>query len=369
MKKIMLGLFLSFLAVPGIWIAADGLTGRAETYSDAEQRMLETFPVSVTMDNLDQVGGQVEKYINDHAPFRDEQVALNAKLDYQLFDSTDTPTVTLGKNGWLFYAGQNSTDDFRGLGSRSEEWHQTAANLLNGIDASLEAQGIEFVVLFAPNKERIYKEYMPDYITMVNERNRLDVLVDYLRTATNIPIVYPKECFEDKSYQWYYKTDTHWNNAGGFLAGQELIQTLGGETWDISQVTVSYTPRGTGDLVRLAHLPSGEFDETEAMVDGYLPETVLHMTEDTSYYPSLKFYTSENAPDPRHIVIYRDSFADAINATMARYFARVDTYWWNSGAESLMGQEKPDVVIYEILERYIDERMIDDLNKLSQVWQ
>ena len=121
--------------------------------------------------------------------------------------------------------------------------------------------------------------------------------------------------------------------------------------------------------MRLAHLPSEEFDETEAIVDDYLPETVLHMEEDTSYYPSLKFYTSENAPDPRHVVIYRDSFADAINATMARYFARVDTYWWNSGAESLMSQEKPDVVVYEILERYIDERMIDDLNKLSQVWQ
>ena len=247
MKKIMLGLFLLFLGVPGIWITAEGLTGRAETYSDAEQRLLETFPTAVTIDNLDKVGGQVETYINDHAPFRDEQVAFNAKLDYHLFHSTDTPTVTLGKNGWLFYAGQNSTEDFRGLGGRSEEWHQTVAGLLNGIDASLEAQGIEFVVLLAPNKERIYSEYMPEYITMVNERNRLDILADYLRTATKIPIVYPKECFEDKSYQWYYKTDTHWNNAGGFLAGQELIRTLGGETWDISQIEISYTPRGTGD--------------------------------------------------------------------------------------------------------------------------
>ena len=369
MKKIMLGLFLLFLGVPGIWITAEGLTGRAETYSDAEQRLLETFPTAVTIDNLDKVGGQVETYINDHAPFRDEQVAFNAKLDYHLFHSTDTPTVTLGKNGWLFYAGQNSTEDFRGLGGRSEEWHQTVAGLLNGIDASLEAQGIEFVVLLAPNKERIYSEYMPEYITMVNERNRLDILADYLRTATKIPIVYPKECFEDKSYQWNYKAETHWNNAGGFLAGQELIRTLGGENWDISQIEISYTPRGTGDLVRLAHLPSEEFDETEAVVKGYLPEMVLHMEENKDYYPSLKFYTSENAPDPRHVVIYRDSFTDAITATLARYFARVDTYWWNSGAEELMAQEKPDVVVYEILERYIDERMIEDLNKLSQVWQ
>ena len=69
MKKLMLGLFLLFLAVPGVWITAEGLTGQAETYSDAEQRMLETFPASITMDNLDEIGGQIETYINDHAPF------------------------------------------------------------------------------------------------------------------------------------------------------------------------------------------------------------------------------------------------------------------------------------------------------------
>lgn len=79
MKKLMLGLFLSFLIVPGIWIAAEGLTGRAETYSDAEQRMLATFPASVTMDNLDQIGGQIETYINDHAPFRDEPGGIECK--------------------------------------------------------------------------------------------------------------------------------------------------------------------------------------------------------------------------------------------------------------------------------------------------
>ncbi|MCI9589673.1 MAG: alginate O-acetyltransferase [Lachnospiraceae bacterium] len=369
MKKLMVIIFVLFLAVPGLWITVEGLTGNAEVFSDAEQRMLTEFPSEITWDNLDSFADQVEDYINDHAPYRDELVAFNAGLDYHLFHATDTPSVILGKNGWLFYAGQNSAEDFRGLGGRTEEWHQEVAALVNAVNAGLEAQGIEFIILLAPNKERIYQEYMPDYMEIVNEKNRLDVLADYLRESTSVPVVYPKECFEDKSYQWYYKTDTHWNNAGGFLAGQELIEALGGTVTDISEVDVTYTPRGTGDLVRMAHLPSEDFDETEALVNGYLPETELTMVEDTGYYPTLKFYTSKNAPDPRHVVIYRDSFTDAINATMSRYFARVDTYWWDSGAEAKMGEEKPDVVVYEILERYIDERILDDLQTLSQVWQ
>lgn len=139
MKKLMAILFVLFLAVPGLWITVEGLTGNAETFSDAEQRMLTGFPTEVTWDNLDSFADQVEDYINDHAPYRDELVAFNAGLDYHLFHSTDTPSVILGENGWLFYAGQNSAEDFRGLGGRTEEWHQEAAYLVNTIDAGLEA--------------------------------------------------------------------------------------------------------------------------------------------------------------------------------------------------------------------------------------
>ena len=44
MKRLMLILFILFMAVPGVWITVQGITGQAETYSEAEQRMLETFP-------------------------------------------------------------------------------------------------------------------------------------------------------------------------------------------------------------------------------------------------------------------------------------------------------------------------------------
>ena len=53
MKKLMAILFVLFLAVPGLWITVEGLTGNAETFSDAEQRMLTGFPAEVTWDNLD----------------------------------------------------------------------------------------------------------------------------------------------------------------------------------------------------------------------------------------------------------------------------------------------------------------------------
>ena len=97
--KLMVIIFVLFLAVTGLWITVEGLTGNAETFSDAEQRMLTGFPTEVTWDNLDSFADQVEDYINDHAPYRDELVAFNAGLDYHLFHSTDTPSVILGENG------------------------------------------------------------------------------------------------------------------------------------------------------------------------------------------------------------------------------------------------------------------------------
>ena len=53
MKKLMVIIFVLFLAVPGLWITVEGLTGNAEVFSDAEQRMLTEFPSEITWDNLD----------------------------------------------------------------------------------------------------------------------------------------------------------------------------------------------------------------------------------------------------------------------------------------------------------------------------
>lgn len=69
MKKLMVIIFVLFLAVPGLWITVEGLTGKAEVFSDAEQRMLTEFPSEITWDNLDSFADQVEDYINDHAPY------------------------------------------------------------------------------------------------------------------------------------------------------------------------------------------------------------------------------------------------------------------------------------------------------------
>lgn len=60
---------------------------------------------------------------------------------------------------------------------------------------------------------------------------------------------------ENRDYQWYFKTDTHWNDAAGYVTNQMLIEALGGAPVPIEDVTVSYLPSGVGDLGKLFHMP------------------------------------------------------------------------------------------------------------------
>lgn len=50
-------------------------------------------------------------------------------------------------------------------------------------------------------------------------------IVDYLREKTDIPIIYPKERSNllDSGYELYYKTDSHWNQIGGYIGARSLL--------------------------------------------------------------------------------------------------------------------------------------------------
>ena len=69
------------------------------------------------------------------------------------------------------------------------------------------------------------------------------------------------------------------------------------------------------------------------------------------------------APDPRRIAIYRDSFGTALLAGLPKYFAYTDFYHWQVFEPEFLNENKPDVLVYEVVERALG-RMMEDLEKL-----
>ena len=130
-----------------------------------ENRNLAEKPV-FSLETIDDYPLEYEAYYNDNFPFRSKLITLNSRISYQLLGEGSAATI-VGKEGWLFYNAENigngiSIGQFKGIEKFTDEELAQAAASLEATKAWCDEHGCEFVIFIAPNKERVYSEYMPD---------------------------------------------------------------------------------------------------------------------------------------------------------------------------------------------------------------
>ncbi|MDO5417848.1 MAG: alginate O-acetyltransferase [Lachnospiraceae bacterium] len=360
MKKWMIGCFWGLLVLPNlIW----PLASRYLEEENTENRVMARFP-SVSRENLSAYPSEVESYINDHAAFRSQFLSLNAGINLGLFRSVDNPEVIRGKDGWYFYNGGASTADYRGQNLYSQEELAAIAAKIEETRLHFENQGIEFAVILAPNKEEIYSEYMPEAYTRLSECTRYDQMEQVIREQTQAKLVAPKDYFlENRERLWYFKTDTHWNEAGGFVAGQMLVEELGGDGVSVDEVVIPYDYRGPGDLALLFHMPEHFLEDYFCTVNGYYDEVAVETTDPVGDGMVIRT-SAPDAPDKRRVAFYRDSFATVMMNKISKYFQNIDYYHWQGFEPRYLEENPPDVVVYEVVEREF-ERILSDMDKLT----
>lgn len=369
MSRWMAGCFWAMLLGPNLlWPL---VSPRMEN-TNTENRVLAEFPkitAETSLEDLEDYPRQIEDYINDHAAFRSPFLSLNAGINLTFFRSVDNPTVIRGRENWYFFNGGASVEDYRGQNLFSEMDLITIASKVLETSRHFRELGVDFVVLLAPNKEGIYSEYMPSYYTRLSEFIRYDQLTQGLRELTDVPVIAPKSYYlENRDQLWYFKTDTHWNAAGAFIAEQMLIETLGGTPMALEDMELSWDYRGPGDIALLFHMP-------EVFIEDYL-YTVNGYYENVEAVPELPFAPlpitrtfAQNAPDKRHIALFHDSFGLFMMDDLSRYFEQVTYYpWQDFSPEYLTKDELPDVLVYEIVERDI-ARIVSDMDELMQSGQ
>lgn len=358
----MIGCFWACLTLPNlIWPVFSPLIEEKNT----ENRVLAEFP-QFSKENIPSFPKEFENYINDHAPFRSQFLSLNAGINLGIFQSVDNPSVIRGQHGWYFYRTENSIRDYRGQNQFSREELTIFLTKIQETSEHFQKLGVEFAVLLAPNKETIYSEYMPAAYTRLSDTTRYDQLEQGLREMTDIPVAAPKQYFlEHREKLWYFKTDSHWNEAGGFIAGQMLIEALGGTPVSIEDLTVSCEQPKAGDLALLFHMPDAFLDDCSCTVRGYYDE--IEPVPELLFGNVLLLRTrAENAPDQRHIAFYQDSFALAMTDKFSRYFNEVTYYPWQEFQPEYLETDLPDVLVYEVVERDIS-RLLSDMDLLLQV--
>ena len=115
--KILTVLFVVMLLLPApLWLL---LAPHLDT-TNYENRTLAAFPQDT---GVEEWPGAFEDWLNDHAPFRNQFMSLNGRLNWAL-GTLDSSDVLLGKEHWLFLkdvSDSKSISDYQGLTAYSEE--------------------------------------------------------------------------------------------------------------------------------------------------------------------------------------------------------------------------------------------------------
>lgn len=363
-KKFITICFLALLLLPNL---LGLLVGPAAWNQSGENRVL-AGPPELSRANLKQIPSQTEAYIGDHAPFRSLWLNAYAGINLYLFGSIDnTGVIAGGEDGWLFYTGENTVNEMLGIELfTQEELGQILQKLLAVRERYVEDHG-QFVLFVAPDKEKIYEKYLPDCYGNQTGTSKAGELVRYIREHSDIKVVYPVEELKAaaEEFPMYYKTDTHWNRIGAYVGSQPLVASLGGGTQPWQELTLDIQERGPGDLAMMGHLLGFLENEAEPFYTGYHDEAEIELLEEDLTGSGLRRSRTDHAPDSRSLTIVRDSFGDAMNLVLCRYFSEVTCVNWEKIKQVDMVSHRSDIFVYEVVERWI-ERMPSDLDALLE---
>ena len=311
-----------------------------------------------------------EKYYNDNLPFRNNLIEFNSKLIYSVFHSPMNRNVILGDNSWLFYNSKSDGDPmscYRGTNILSEEQLIQLSERLQTIGNLFKQQDIEFVIFIAPNKERIYSEYLSDQFGRPASLYRARQIVDYISQNTDICIIYPYTRLityksDNPDRLLYYKTDTHWNSLGGYIGAYSLLNELNISIPDpeSSKLHIEKTEYTPADLAGLLHL-TDELAKTDLdyTITGY--DTHECTKDENSTYSKITYHSKNS--DNRKIYVQRDSFCSAMLYYIASQFD--ESIFTNEPfSYDSLAAEDPDIFVFEVAERYIDNLI--DFSMISE---
>jgi alginate O-acetyltransferase complex protein AlgJ len=298
----------------------------------------------------------LDAYIHDHFGFRGWLITLNGLLRARLLHTSTSAKVVLGKQGFMFYAGNQSMENYTGPNTMSDCELESWILILERRQAWLASQGIPLFIVLAPDKQTIYPEMMADGVHHAS-RSSADRWVDAIRARTNIPLIdlRPGLMREKQHQHVYHLTDSHWNPWGSYVAYRETLTGIAQAAPQLGErigkpvdaASLSTRPASIkGDLDRLLGL--GVFAREKSQM--LLPASEAPFTANDE----LLVGGTSNPAQPR-IVLLRDSFASAMAAFLAPHFSRIYGTTGQSLDPALIAREHPDLVVVEMVERRLNE--------------
>lgn len=321
--------------------------GNNEDVSNTENRVLKSKP-KFELSNIVDYPKQFDDYYNDHLPFRNNLRKYWSLINYKLFNTSIDSSVIIGKDGWLFYRGDNTIEKLTASQKYTEDEKENILNTLKNNINKFKEQNIKTYVMIAPDKENIYSEKLPKSIKKT-ENTATEELISYVEENSNINVVYPKENLlnvKDK-YQLYRKYDTHWNTIGALIGTVSLQKEINNNfDYDVNNIEFEKTDEiDKRDLSTFINLQDELFENKINIKNFY--DNIEYKENKTDVYEE---YIS-NSQNNQTVMFIGDSFRTNMKPTFSKLYKRVVYLHRDKYTYDLIEKIKPDIVVIEAVER------------------
>lgn len=280
-------------------------------------------------------------------------------IRYRVFGDRLFDKVLVGDHNWMVLADRDSMNNYQRIDLFTNEELFQIQQRIDGTRAYLEQRGIRFLLVITPNKNTIYADRVPGQIQVMGQQSRLDQLLEYQKTHGTTPILdlRPALLQARKSRELFYATDTHWNPDGAYVGYAEIIKALHKDFPNLplhalDEYRQAPEPPHLGDLARtwVPGAPLEYFFQLEPVYPRQVHR--LELLDERKLYSFQ--YNNLAAPQLPRAVVYHDSFMPWMYSLLTDSFSKVTYIWTEKMNLELVESEKPDVVIYECTERFLN---------------
>lgn len=219
-------IFLFTLLIVWVSLCILNFLAPKKEFSNQENRYLADFPKLNFSDHVEgKLTPKIDEYINDHFIFRDKWVYLKSTFE-MLLGKKQNNNVYIGKDGYLFERFNEYDLDYPGI--------DRTCQIINNFSNKL-GNNVNIYSMIVPNSIYIYKDKLPKYAEVANQKELIEYIYNNLSSTKNINVIDILEQNKDKGL--YFKTDHHINTKGAYYAYKKMCEEMNLEFYDISKYT------------------------------------------------------------------------------------------------------------------------------------
>lgn len=312
-----------------------------------------------------------------HGPFLNCWIADWERFARPPGDLSPDGVVIVGKSGHLFIHGGSNHNlaAQRGEVEMATGWMQEWQGIVTGRFDHARRAGRRLACLVVPEKLAVYADCFPENLTPVHPRPVLRLLDE-----GQLPIVYPLEALREarKDGDTYLLTDSHLTTSGNRLLAAPTMLELGVSPALLDQVEDAPRPHlGSGDLGLHFDPPVAEVMRPLAAASRatIASDNWTEISSVGGHIGTIRTFHRDDAPDPRTVVIFGDSYAfgddayQGLSWFLAQIFREVHFIWAPFGWDpDYLDDVDAELVVCQTAERFVGRvpRPWVDARSLSQ---